>query len=266
MLVAAREIDDAETEQEFFVLVNKHAKYFYLEKLKTGENSVERRDQTTLYSIFSNEEGMFVIGDSVYRVMGNGVLVHTNLKNKTRLTLLTDIEVETLEINSEFCAFNYLNSYPDKEFYGLVDTLRGDRLYDPTNWKNDRWVKIKVMAYYQLNTGTDYYGIVQIEVYGQKKNMWGNWVPYETINMHRNVSYELMYQKVGGSSTWHPNSSSFQNMESDDEELRFYTYKYFDDDIRFTPGFQPAPGFYFVSLFAEGSHRGMNNNWAQINY
>jgi hypothetical protein len=267
LLGASDEISQASSEEEFFSSLKKYSDYFEIVELENGELSVEKKITETLYNKFSGINGQFIIGDTVYRYFACGKLAYSSVDNKDFLINSNSEDLCLLESNRECTVVNvFCSNSLTKEFSGLVDTLRGEAMYDPSGNSNDRWVKIKIMAYYQLNTGNDYYGKVQIQVYGKKKNFLGNWVYYKTIYSHRDVTYSLQYQKSAGSAIWHPNSHSFADMQSDEEEREFYTYYTFDDDIRYSPGFQPAPGFYFTDLFAEGSSRGMNNIWAQIDY
>lgn len=258
LLDAAREINSAETEDEFYQSLVNNTRFYYLEKLDDNTQSVERVMPTTSYLNYCNKIGFFIVGDSIYKVCKD-VLLHTSLSNRSVFESTMYDNNNLLVENLGVIAFSYIQSPSEnlKTTYGSI--VNGERIYDPTGWRNDRYCRIKFTAYYEQNSYNNRYSAkVSALVYGKKKNIWGNYVEYETVLSQRNMTFNVEYRYVGGSYVPHYTDGVIPNYQSSEDELQHTGYCTLYTNVYSPTSTTPI---LFLAVTGEATHRGMNGNW-----
>jgi len=64
--------------------------------------------------------------------------------------------------------------------------IDGEAIYDPDGWKNDRYCRLKLIAYYEYISNGQGRAMVKSHVYGKKKNIFGNYVAYNPPTVQKN--------------------------------------------------------------------------------
>lgn len=254
-----KEISEAQSEQEYYDALELYRDCVYLETLEDGSRSVEQILLPTLYLKYCNNEGVFIVGDSIFKI-GCSSIVCTPVNNKNVIENLSVSEIDKVKSNEYVRKMYYINPTSGiKTYYGSM--IDGEAIYNPSGWTNDRYCRLKLIAYYDYVSNGQGRAMVQSYVYGKKRNLVGDWVYYETILSQKDISFTVIYEHFEGGAD-HTGSGEIVDYQGTYEEdfhqefCQIYTPVYMqEDDTPFTT---------FTYGYGKGSHRGMNNLWATV--
>ncbi|MDD2634650.1 MAG: hypothetical protein PHW82_04050 [Bacteroidales bacterium] len=210
------EFDDIEFDYQIYEILSKYPEDFYLDHLPNEDSSVELLIPTTIYSYFSSSSGMYIIGDTIYRV-GKEYVLKTNIEHKNDL-MKEDLTSFGNDDNcSKYQSFRYKGEFRTKGCGG--HEFLDQTVYDPSWCNNDRRLSLQINTAY-VETGSYSYKVTAtIKIWGNKK-LSCIWVVYKTILNYKNIDCNITYaiNGVGGTDS---NDADFPDYNSSAEEYNY---------------------------------------------
>jgi len=96
---AEHQIGESNDKDSFYEVLNNYKEYFYLKTLTNGDVSVERRFPSTLYLQYCNKDGLFIVGDSIFKV-GSSSFVFTHINNRAEIENLSSDDIKRVASNN----------------------------------------------------------------------------------------------------------------------------------------------------------------------
>jgi hypothetical protein len=206
------ELSEVEQEDQIFEILSKYPDDIYLGQSKDGDNSVEWKIPTTIYTYFANSERLYIIGDSIYKVF-NDCVVHTSIRSKKELQKLE----EKCIAGTNFVTFRYRNNFKNSGC-GTNEVIH-DTVYNPTGCSDDRRVTFTIETAY-VETGPFSFKVTATSDIRGNRKFSCIWVGYKTILNYRNIDCTVLHVINGVGST-DENEANFPDYNSSSDETSY---------------------------------------------
>lgn len=270
LLKAYREIEQIQTEDEQTAFLSR-----YKDILTVVDSTIVPHISIPLYQSIANRAGLYQTDGFVHKIF-KAYIIATDVKYSDDLI--------TMNFKSIIRDWEYNNNKPsfveifkisdvDERPKSIVKTQAGctanevaSYFYNRRNCRNDR--EVVITAYSYVATSSSSNGVsrqprVLIEVKALRRMAtFCKWYVYDTNITRRNVSFSIMaWESVSGVST-----PRRYDVVVPDSTTSVDTY-YIKSDYPMGSAVlnQSIPVEPFISLYGEGTHRGVDGNWAVLN-
>lgn len=255
------------TKFEFNLFKKKYQNYMTT-RIWGGEDSYERIIEPNYYTLIANKDGLYIIGNTIYRIIGE-YMMFSSVKNVDELLKVQYSELQKNSDKSIFNAHKYIssNNISTTVFYENSNTLKSTKSYlgghFDTGWvtnpDNDRRVYMSIDANTSLlynPSGHRYY--VKLYARGQKRSwITGNWRDYNTdIDIYGTAPG---YDVIVWTEYWGTRNYEIFNIHISNSK---YLQTYLFDSNYYTSGLG-AP-IYFTKVKLKAKTRGTGETYAYI--
>ena len=172
------ELDLVATKSEFKSFKKKYQNYMTT-RIRENEESYECIVPPNSYSLIANENGLYYIGDTACRVVGE-YLISSSVKNVSKLLKLEYDDLVNQSNSLDFKTKKYIKIHDlNNSLKSTKSYLGGDLNASATNPANDRRVFLRAYAFTDQVAGGHRY-IVNLYAWGQKKSWLVGWRDYKT--------------------------------------------------------------------------------------
>ena len=245
---AMDDIDNAQTKEEYQSLLDKYNDIIEI----NAENSVRPIITDLIYTSITNEYGIYKT-DKVLNKLTREHIVSASIED---YNTLVNIKFTDNDFDNNLKSQKYIENSSDKAYCGTSHSAY--KQYD----KRRVFVTASKHQYtFWYNNSRSYY--FKVYMYGEKKNIWGNWKSYKTYLNFKDTRAKFYYPVFYIPGGWHYYTYNFSNWSgntsSDAKSLTKYKYM-----GKTASSNHSIPYAYFKAIECKASSRGVGDRWAHI--
>jgi hypothetical protein len=246
------QIDQCQNDAEVSKILAENKDY-----VKREEDRILPIMESSLYASITNTDGLFYVGGTAHKVVGNKIYIAKDLQAINN-TLLNNGKNNEVTIVDYFIQSKLKSGNCGSRQSGWKET--SDR-------KCDMELKTLRITCNDCCGNFFYNYCVELHIYNYKKNIWGNWKGYQSTCFYKDIAFTVSVPVVTGfngkSSIYYftPKTYTINYGESSSQWQHYAKSWEIGDKVQNSEIPHPT----FIRVRGKAKNAGMNDVWAEVN-